>query len=351
MSLDALEFAVANSAQRQSDVTIANPNSLDQQVQLKETVWRLLEADDPENTRKSVEPKMKEYFEFCKLSYPDDPHFNILSREKMYKFMYYTSFREKKQQGGKRTPNRNKPAFDVAGFREVINNTIDPNTGSTIQDIPTPRNPVSQSVFASYKNMLRKVYNIQKMKNVLSSNWDDLWTMEFNELAKHVKQRAPKIKKESYGEKVNKEFAPYLHVDRYPDIEAQLWNDSNSSPGHRSVASGLRNRYVLLHLTGGILRCESLHRAELSDFCGVVVPANERDAHRMFIMVNQIPFGKTNHGRTLYGRATRHRQVKLCAIAAFSFYIQYRFFITDEFKDFSIDDWCDNSKWFDIKLL
>jgi hypothetical protein len=71
----------------------------------------------------------------------------------------------------------------------------------------------------------------------------------------------------------------------------------------------------------------------------------------MFIMVNQIPFGKTNHGRTIYGRATRHRDVKLCAVATFWFYLQYRFFVTDEFLDFTVDGCCDNSKWFDIKLL
>jgi hypothetical protein len=46
----------------------------------------------------------------------------------------------------------------------------------------------------------------------------------------------------------------------------------------------------------------------------VAVPSNDKDAHRMFIMVNQIPFGKTNHGRTIYCRATRHRDVKLCTV-------------------------------------
>jgi hypothetical protein len=64
--------------------------------------------------------------------------------------------------------------------------------------------------------------------------------------------------------------------------------------GHRNLASGLRHRYVLLHLTSGILQCESPYKAKLSDFCGVVVASNDKDAHRMFIMVNQIPFGKTN---------------------------------------------------------
>ena len=189
------------------------------------------------------------------------------------------------------------------------------------------------------------------MKNVLSLQWDDLWTKEFHDLQKHVTQRAPKLKKATYQEKAIAEFLPYQFVDQFENIEAELWKESDKNRGHRVVASGLRNRYVLLHITMGILRCESLYRAKLSDFCGVIVPPNDRDAHRMFIMVNQIPFGKTNHGRVLYGRATRHKHVKLCPIAAFAFYLQYRFHVTDEFLDFTIEDWCDNKKWFDIKLL
>jgi hypothetical protein len=68
----------------------------------------------------------------------------------------------------------------------------------------------------------------------------------------------------------------------------------------------------------------------------------------MFIMVNQIPFGITSHGRTIYGRATRHHDVNLCAVVAFSFYLQYCFFVTNEFVHFTVDDWLDNRKWFDI---
>ena len=351
MSLDAHDAAYSTAQDRTGEHSLHHPNDVELQGTLKENVWRLLEAEDPENTKKAYEPKMKEYFEFCKTVYPTDPHFNILNRDKMYRFMYFQAFREKKKRGGRRSSNANKPAFDVDAYRDVMSSNLDPTTGTTAVTLPTPACPVSKCVIAQYKATFRKLYNIQKMRGVLSAQWDDLWTKDLDDIAKHVRERAPKLKKESYEEKVSNEFAPYLYVDRYPDIETELWNDSTSSPGHRSIASGLRHRYVLLHLTSGILRCESLYKAELSDFLGVVVPANDRDAHRMFIMVNQIPFGKTNHGRTLYGRATRHRDVKLCAVAAFSFYLQYRLFITDEFLDFTADDWCDNRKWFDIKLL
>jgi len=61
--------------------------------------------------------------------------------------------------------------------------------------------------------------------------------------------------------------------------------------------------------------------------------------------------GKTNHGQTLYGRATRHKDVRLCSVGALAFYLMYRFSVTREFEDFSLEDWMENSHWFDIKLL
>jgi hypothetical protein len=68
-------------------------------------------------------------------------------------------------------------------------------------------------------------------------------------------------------------------------------------------------------------------------------------------MINQIAIGKTTHGRKQYGRATRHKDVRLCCIGAFAFYVQFRFFCTGEFADFDLQDWLTNEKWFDIKVL
>ena len=41
----------------------------------------------------------------------------------------------------------------------------------------------------------------------------------------------------------------------------------------------------------------------------------------------------------------------LCPIGACAFYLMARFFASQEFLDFTVDDWLDNAKWFDIKLL
>jgi Centromere DNA-binding protein complex CBF3 subunit, domain 2/Transcriptional activator of glycolytic enzymes len=355
MSLDAYNEAISAStitaATAVAGLSLPNPNSLNVAVQLRENVWRLLEGDEPENTRKAMEPKMKEFMYYCHSIYPTDPHYGILTKEKIYNFMFYVAFREAKQKGGRRPAQSEAAPFDFENYQMVLG-FADRTAGiTTVQTLPQPSKPVSKSTFDQYKAMLRKVYRIQKMRGVLSAQWDDLWTNHCDSIRKHVLQRAPKKKKETYQEKMSGEFAPYTFVERFGEIEEGLWADSNKSGNHRSVTCGLRHRYCLLHLTSGILRSESLHRAELSDFCGINVPSNDRDAHPMFVMVNQIPFGKTNHGRVLYGRATRHKDVKLCAVGALSFYLQYRFHVTDEFINFTVDDWCDNSKWFDVKLL
>ena len=70
MSLDA--YAAAMAYRRQpptgaaagaaAGAAVPHPNDMALEVNLRESVWRLLEDNDPENTKKAFEPKMKEYF-------------------------------------------------------------------------------------------------------------------------------------------------------------------------------------------------------------------------------------------------------------------------------------------------
>jgi hypothetical protein len=61
--------------------------------------------------------------------------------------------------------------------------------------------------------------------------------------------------------------------------------------------------------------------------------------------------GKTNHGQKLYGRSMRHKEVELCSVGGLAFYLAMRFNLTKEFEEFDLDDFLENEKWFDIKLL
>jgi hypothetical protein len=189
------------------------------------------------------------------------------------------------------------------------------------------------------------------MEKVNALYWEDIWQQPCKDLSRQVKSRAPFIKKSTYQEKVNAEFAPYTIVEHYPDIEQELWNDAAKAVGPRQVTCQLRHRYCAQHTASGILRAESLYRAEFSDFIMISPPKTGTDVHPVQIMVNQVSQGKTNHGRLLYGRALRHRDVRHCAIGSLAIYMMYRFFVTGEFRSLSVDDWLTNSTWFDIKLL
>jgi len=213
-----------------------------------------------------------------------------------------------------------------------------------------PKKPVGKAVFLQYKAMLRKLYKEQTARRVINMHWDGIWTEAFEDLEKHVKDRVPRKKKETYEEKACGEFAPYIVAEKYDEIEEALWL-AGFAPARRSVNCALRHRFCFLYLTSGVLRSESLYRAELSNFMSLRVPKKDKDVHAMYLMINQIAIGKTTHCSMQCGRATRHKNVKLCCVGAMALYIQYRFFNTREFHDFTTDDWLNKEGWFDIKLL
>jgi hypothetical protein len=59
--------------------------------------------------------------------------------------------------------------------------------------------------------------------------------------------------------------------------------------------------------------------------------------------------GKTNHGSTAAPWGTSW--VHLCSLGGIVFYLAFRFATTKEFDSYTAQDWLDNKKWFDIKLL
>ena len=216
-----------------------------------------------------------------------------------------------------------------------------------VSKYPTPQNPIGFSVFQSYKAALKQLYREQQANHGASvtNSWEHVWLPHFDKLRDHVKMRRQAVKRKNYQEKVDGAFAPYTIVDHYGEIENKFFESIYDCANIRSIITGFRHRFCFLYLTSGILRCESVYQAELSDFQAIVMKNEERDLHPLLLMIMQIPFGKTNKGSIRYGRATRHRDVRLCCIGALTFYLNLRFFVTNEFADFSLSDWCDNSKW------
>ena len=98
--------------------------------------------------------------------------------------------------------------------------------------------------------------------------------------------------KKNHVEKLDHEFSPYTVVEEYPKIEAEMWERGNGT-SIRSTYAWMRHRFCLLFSTSGILRCESLFKAELSDLLSLQMK-KETDPHELMVMIMQIPSGKSS---------------------------------------------------------
>lgn len=108
--------------------------------------------------------------------------------------------------------------------------------------------------------------------------------------------------------------------------------------------SAIRDLFTFLFTHFGILRGESLFRAELSDFMMLTFPNEGK--YPVDCLVTRITTGKTNSKKTIYGRVMRHSDPGLCSIGGLAMYLLARFKFWNEELDFT-----ENEKWFDVKLL
>jgi hypothetical protein len=242
----------------------------------------------------SLTTTKKEYFQYCDYCYPTDYYNKVLDANKLYRFMFYQAFRNQKKRGGKGgTENR----FDPADYEEITEKYQTWMLGNSNAEPPEPNNPVQNSTMDQYKAVFRKVHKQQSAQRVTSSVWEQIWTLPLENLHKLVKERRNCVRKATYAEKLEAEFAPYTAVDKYDQLEYELWDRGRGS--HRSAGTWLRHRYIMLHTTSGILRAESIYRAELSDFLELTLKKKE-DPHPITLMITQLPTGKSKSILTRY---------------------------------------------------
>ena len=112
-------------------------------------------------------------------------------------------------------------------------------------------------------------------------------------------------------------------------------------------ASSMRDRFQYLFSLNGVLMMESLYLADLSDLCDFIFhQKQERDPYQCLIL--RVGTGKANQRKTIFSRAMRHVNPRLCPMSALAFYLHNRFIVTKEYEDF---DFSVNSSWFNMKRI
>lgn len=333
---------------------IIAPNQVGANKRMAEYVAEERKNKRRSNTTIAYEPKRVEFEEFCESEFKDDKStMYTVDADKVYRFMFYTAMREKKKTGGKKKKNAPpKKQFDKDGYKKVAGPFFDKgSTARILESVKKPTEPLQWQQFNTYRTVLKNLHAEQRSKGCNGHPWDLVWTCNCKDLEKLVKERMPEIKRLTFQEKLDGEMAPYKIVERFDDIETTFWVDSASARGNRNVCSHIRHRACFLYLTSGILRSESAHSNDISDFFGLRPPQKPSDIHRMYLMINQIAEGKTCHGKKQWGRSTRHKRVEHCCIGAVAMYLAFRLYMTNEFQDMTVEEWMDNKTWFNIKFL
>jgi hypothetical protein len=263
------------------------PTQCEQTSRMEQVVLDVRDKNRPEQSADIYDAKTKEFLQFANHVYPHDPYKNSLSAEKVYRFMFYQTFRGQKKRGGKK--RLSVIYFDAEGYDSVMDEFEVWWKEGRIGEAPKPDKPCGKQCFDQYKAVLRKIYKRQVACGVCGIPWEHIWTLRCDELNSLVKERKAIAKKTNYEEKMQAEFAPYAAVDRYDEIEDVLWSRGQYTT--RSAGAWLRHRYICLHTTSGILRSESVHRAELSDFLPLQIQKPD-DPHPLFLMITQLAFGK-----------------------------------------------------------
>lgn len=264
---------------------------------LQQAAVRMQKEARKPNTAKAYEPKAKEFVNYLEAVWtsdgPEGRYTQTLDGDKVFLFTFYQAFREKKQQGGGRSRN---PAgfFDHDDYQNVLSryrSYIEAfNQGNVSEDCPQPADPIDFQAMTQYKAAIKWVHEDDKLNGASNLAWEFVWTPSSQALLRHVQRRRASVRKRRYQEKITEDMAPYMMVKKYPKMEEVMWL-KGSGHCNRTGFMWIRTRFILLFTTAAILRCESLWKAELSDFMGIY-HKTDKDYQELFAVVMGITTGK-----------------------------------------------------------
>jgi hypothetical protein len=261
---------------------------------MRQAVYNIDDQNKKSNTKIAYTPKEAEFFQYCNHRWKNN--FNALTTLytvtfiKVHEFIFYQSMRGCRKRGGKKRKAGMETvddAFDGVEFDDIMNKH---KFSAASAPWPEPERPLGYDQVNTYKASLRNLHDRQVADNINNIPWENIWNADLKLLMTMVKKRKARIKKNNYGEKVDHEFAPYTAADEVPNIEHEMWKRGYGG-SYRSAFAWLRNRYCLLQTYSGILRCESLFNAELSDMLGLTMQ-KKHDPHQLYLLIMQMATGE-----------------------------------------------------------
>ena len=216
--------------------------------------------------------------------------------------MTYTAFRRQKTRKGKRKnigPTKTvKTPFNEAEcnriHRLILNNNLE-DTDDLLYKL-TPRDEKGKCLGIGYSSMNIHLSALKKrfksdVDNELNDNDEDIvFGVQVKGLVKIVTERTPRQRKELHVEKIDKDSYPMQaihHVFYLEDFYYQMGESDMTKarpPSNKAVHSSLRHRFIFLFTVNGLLRGESVFKAELSDLFNLSVKRKD-DIQNISILI------------------------------------------------------------------
>lgn len=163
------------------------PIQCEQTSRMEQAVLDVRDKHRPESSADIYDSKTQEFLQFASHVYPDDPYKNSLNADKVYRFMFYQTFRGKKKRGGKKKTLL--VHFDSIGYDSVMAKFEAWWKGGRKGEAPKSDKPCGRQCFDQYKAVLRKTYKRQVAMGVCNIPWEHMWTLRCEELNSLVKEQ------------------------------------------------------------------------------------------------------------------------------------------------------------------
>lgn len=140
---------------------LPNPMCVGVSTRLAHFVFQQQDAAKKDGgTAKALNPKTAEFQQCCDCCHPNSPHKCHLKCDKVCRFMFCVSFREKKK-GGTGQDKKNGIFFEKASHDKAMKSfcSVDPDGGET-EDFapPDPKKPIGVDTFQQCKAVFRRMH-------------------------------------------------------------------------------------------------------------------------------------------------------------------------------------------------
>ena len=213
--------------------------------QYQQWVCKMLDVVAKPNTKAAYEPKEAEFLEFCDELYgkTDAPrHVNV---DKVYRFLFYVSHRQKRKRGKKKaTIGR----FNLEEYNQVWSAkrgvVMSPDTNHVAPHVhfgDLPKDSPQWDCFNQYRCAIKKLHERNLKNQTTGADWArDIWTPWCKDLEQIVKQRKFIIRKALHKEKMNSDFTLLKGKGKDKLIEEMMWREGKNKSNLRNAFSSIR---------------------------------------------------------------------------------------------------------------